>query len=142
MYLWEAHRPTDVVFLVLTITYAVDLVVRFYGLGLRSFRANGWNLFDVIVIAGSLATTIPSMQATAAGIPPNQVNGQLQKLFLVSIALKLVQRSSALNQLFKTSMCVELGLILEAYLIVAARVYRPLGIYFYFGVRSSSSLPS
>lgn len=31
---------------------------------------------------------------------------QLQKLFLVSIAFKLVQKSNALNQLFKTAMSV------------------------------------
>jgi hypothetical protein len=94
---------SDAVFLIFTIIYAVDLLVRFYGLGLRSFRSNGWNIFDVIVVTGSFATTIPAIQAQTAGVPPNQVNGQLQRLFLVSVSLKLVQRSSALNQLFKTS---------------------------------------
>ncbi|OCF54943.1 high-affinity cell membrane calcium channel [Kwoniella mangroviensis CBS 10435] len=93
----------DIIFLCLTVLYAIDLLIRFYGLGLRSFRANGWNLFDVVVIAGSFATTIPALQAASAGLPGNQVNIQLQKLFLVSISLKLVQRISSLNQLFKTS---------------------------------------
>ncbi|WVR06351.1 hypothetical protein IAU60_003382 [Kwoniella sp. DSM 27419] len=93
----------DWIFLVLTIIYAIDLLVRFYGLGFRSFRANGWNLFDLVVITGSFATTIPALQDLSAGEPGNQVNIQLQKLFLVSISLKLVQRISSLNQLFKTS---------------------------------------
>ncbi|OCF72967.1 high-affinity cell membrane calcium channel [Kwoniella mangroviensis CBS 8886] len=93
----------DIIFLCLTVLYAIDLLIRFYGLGLRSFRANGWNLFDIVVIAGSFATTIPALQAASAGLPGNQVNIQLQKLFLVSISLKLVQRISSLNQLFKTS---------------------------------------
>nr|XP_019045668.1 high-affinity cell membrane calcium channel [Kwoniella bestiolae CBS 10118]OCF24598.1 high-affinity cell membrane calcium channel [Kwoniella bestiolae CBS 10118] len=93
----------DIIFLCLTVLYAIDLLIRFYGLGLRSFRANGWNIFDVIVITGSFATTIPALQAASAGLPGNQVNIQLQKLFLVSISLKLVQRISSLNQLFKTS---------------------------------------
>lgn len=83
--------------------YAVDLLVRFFGLGMRSFWANGWNIFDLIVITGSFATTIPALQASMAGSPGSQVNVQLQKLFLVAIALKLVQRNSRLNQLFKTS---------------------------------------
>lgn len=83
--------------------YAVDLLVRFMGLGVRSFWANGWNIFDLIVIAGSFATTIPALQAAADGSPGNQVIVQLQKLFLVAIALKLVQRNNRLNQLFKTS---------------------------------------
>ncbi|OCF43572.1 high-affinity cell membrane calcium channel [Kwoniella heveanensis CBS 569] len=93
----------DLIFLILTVLYAIDLLVRFYGLGFKSFRANGWNLFDVVVITGSFATTIPALQAASAGEAGNQVNIQLQKLFLVSISLKLVQRISSLNQLFKTS---------------------------------------
>jgi len=83
--------------------YAFDLLVRFYGLGFKSFRANGWNIFDLVVITGSFATTIPALYATSRGLPGSDVNTQLQKLFLVSISLKLVQRVSSLNQLFKTS---------------------------------------
>ncbi|KAK8858595.1 hypothetical protein IAR55_002824 [Kwoniella newhampshirensis] len=93
----------DWIFLSFTVLYAIDLLVRFYGLGFKSFRANGWNLFDLVVITGSFATTIPALQSNSAGETPNQVDVQLQKLFLVSIALKLVQRVSSLNQLFKTS---------------------------------------
>jgi hypothetical protein len=87
----------------LTILYAVDLLVRFYGLGFNSFRSNGWNLFDLVVITGSFATTIAALQAASSGGLTNEVNTQLQKLFLVSISLKLVQRVSSLNQLFKAS---------------------------------------
>lgn len=94
----------DWIFLFLTVLYAVDLLVRFYGLGFKSFKSNGWNIFDLIVITGSFATTIPALQADSSGGAANQANVQLQKLFLVSISLKLVQRISSLNQLFKTSM--------------------------------------
>ena len=81
--------------------YVADIVVRFYGLGWQSFRANGWNVFDVIVATGSLLTTI-SVRVGASGYVINQ----LQKLFLVSIAFKLVQRMNNLNKLFKTAMYV------------------------------------
>jgi hypothetical protein len=81
--------------------YAADIVVRFYGLGWRSFRSNGWNIFDVIVATGSLLTTV-SMRVGASGY----VIDQLQKLFLVSIAFKLVQRMNNLNKLFKTAVYV------------------------------------
>ena len=83
--------------------YAVDVTIRFYGLGFKSFRANGWNLFDALVIAGSFATTIPALRAAAAHHASSQINTQLQKLFLVAIPFKLVQRVSSLNQLFKTT---------------------------------------
>ncbi|KAH9024879.1 Ion transport protein-domain-containing protein, partial [Lactarius pseudohatsudake] len=85
-------------FLLVTIMYAIDILVRFYGLGWRSFRANGWNMFDVIVASGSLITSI-SVRIGVSGY----VIDQLQKLFLVSIAFKLVQRMNNLNKLFKTA---------------------------------------
>lgn len=77
--------------------YVVDTTIRLYGLGWYSFRANGWNLFDVVVASGSFTTTL------IARLYPVSYNIQLlQKLFLVSIAFKLVQRVDSLNQLFKT----------------------------------------
>jgi hypothetical protein len=81
--------------------YVVDILVRFYGLGWRSFRANGWNIFDVVVATGSLLTTV-LVRVGANGYTIDQ----LQKLFLVSIAFKLVQRMNNLNKLFKTAVYV------------------------------------
>ena len=88
----------DDFFLLITVIYVVDILVRFYGLGWRSFRANGWNIFDVIVASGSLITSI-SVRIGVSGY----IIDQLQKLFLVSIAFKLVQRMNNLNKLFKTA---------------------------------------
>ncbi|KAH7908813.1 Ion transport protein-domain-containing protein [Hygrophoropsis aurantiaca] len=85
--------------LLITSMYVIDITVRFYGLGWRSFRANGWNIFDVIVAGGSFVTTL----VVRFGDTSFDVQ-QLQKLFLVSIAFKLVQRTNSLNQLFKTGM--------------------------------------
>ena len=91
----------DDFFLVLMFIYLLDVSVRFFGLGWRSFRANGWNLFDLVVASGSFITTFTvRFGNTAFGIQ------QLQKLFLVSIAFKLVQRTNSLNMLFKTAVYV------------------------------------
>ncbi|CAA7264458.1 unnamed protein product [Cyclocybe aegerita] len=85
-------------FLALMFIYLVDVFVRFFGLGWRSFRANGWNLFDMVVASGSFFTTlIVQFGNLGYGVQ------QLQKLFLVSIAFKLVQRTNSLNMLFKTA---------------------------------------
>ncbi|KAL0066269.1 calcium channel protein [Marasmius tenuissimus] len=86
-------------FLVITFVYIVDVLVRLIGLGWKSFRANGWNLFDVVVTAGSFVSTF-IVRFGKSGF----VSEQLQKLFLVSIAFKLVQRTNSLNRLFKTAM--------------------------------------
>ncbi|KZS87691.1 hypothetical protein SISNIDRAFT_419270 [Sistotremastrum niveocremeum HHB9708] len=88
----------DDYFLAVICIYALDVSIRFYGLGLRSFLANGWNSFDLIVVIGSAATTIP-IRAGSASFSTQQ----MQKIFLTSIAFKLVQRSNRMNQLFKTS---------------------------------------
>jgi hypothetical protein len=53
------------------------------------------------VASGSLITTV-SVRVGASGY----VIDQLQKLFLVSIAFKLVQRMNNLNKLFKTALYV------------------------------------
>lgn len=87
----------DVVSLFIATTYAVDTTTRLYGLGWHSFRANGWNLFDVVVASGSFTTML-----VGHFCPENVWVQLLQKLFLVSIAFKLVQRMDSLNQLFKT----------------------------------------
>lgn len=85
-------------FILLTLVYAVDIAVRLTGLGWRNFSQNGWNLYDIFVVAGTFATTIPILLGTSS-----QTAIQLQKLFLVSIAFKLVQKNNSLNQLFKTA---------------------------------------
>jgi hypothetical protein len=91
----------DYFFLVFTAIYIVDVAVRSFGLGWSSFRANGWNLFDVFASVGSFMTTAV-VQSGSTGYAIEQ----LQKLFLVSIAFKLVQRTDSLNKLFKTSVYV------------------------------------
>ncbi|RPD56855.1 hypothetical protein L226DRAFT_468999 [Lentinus tigrinus ALCF2SS1-7] len=85
-------------FIFVTVMYCIDIIVRFFGLGWSSYSANGWNIFDIVVAAGSLLTTL-IVRFNAGGF----VVQQLQKLFLTSIALKLVQRVNSLNKLFKTA---------------------------------------
>lgn len=78
-----------------------DPLIKFVGLGWTSFRANGWNIFDVIVVLGSFATTLATLLGQG-GFAPRQA----QKLFLVCVAFKLMQKLDSLNQLFKTSVYV------------------------------------
>lgn len=73
-------------------------------MGWNSFNANGWNLFDIIVAGGSLITIIV-VRFNAGGFTVQQ----LEKLFITSIAFKLVQRTNSLNKLFKTAVYVILS---------------------------------
>lgn len=95
------QRLSDDFFLTIIFIYMIDVSVRLYGLGWKSFRANGWNLFDILVTMGSFATTFIARFGNIGFLEQ-----QLQKLFLVLVAFKLVQRTNSLNKLFKTAMCV------------------------------------
>ena len=75
-----------------------DLLIKFIGLGWKSFRADGWNMFDAIVVLGSIFTTVLLFIGVSGFVPR-----QAQKLFLVCIAFKLVQKLDSLNRLFKTA---------------------------------------
>jgi hypothetical protein len=115
----------DDFFIFITIVYVMDIHVRFYGLGWRSFRANGWNIFDIVVASGSLLTNISVLLgASGYGID------QLRKLFLVSIAFKLVQRMNNLNKLFKTALYVTLRSIIPPFSKLLMLVQVQFACYF------------
>lgn len=96
----------DDFFIFVTAVYMVDILVRMYGLGWHSYSANGWNSFDIFVAGGSLLTTVV-VRVHAGGFAIQQ----LQKLFLTTMAFKLVQRTNSLNKLFKTAVYVSLFFI-------------------------------
>ncbi len=83
--------------------YVGDTIVRMLGLGWKSYSANGWNIFDIIVVGGSLFATL-ILRFNTGGF----VIQQLQKLFITSITFKLVQRVNvnSLNNLLKTAVYV------------------------------------
>lgn len=80
--------------------YLADVLVRLFGLG-RSYWRGRWNIFDLVVVVGTFTTTTAMLLGSQ-----NFAVEQLQKLFLVSIAFKLVQKFNNLNQLFKTALFV------------------------------------
>jgi hypothetical protein len=85
-------------FIAVALIYTVDTIVRFYGLGSTAFWASGWNRFDLAISIGSLATTVISQIKDNVGTTMLQA----QKVFMVVIVFKLVQRLDSLNKLFKT----------------------------------------
>ncbi|KAJ1021688.1 hypothetical protein NDA16_003824 [Ustilago loliicola] len=107
-----ANRLRDALYLGYSAVYAFDIVARLLGLGWRSYRENPWNLYDLFVVSGTLATTLPLL--TNSG--DTTVVVQFQKLFLTCVALKLVQKNRALNQLFKTAFA-SLPAILSLFLL-------------------------
>lgn len=114
----------DDFFLGMMFVYVIDVAVRLFGLGWTSFRANGWNLFDIIAAGGGFVTTL----VVRFGRSQSFALDQLQKLFLVSIAFKLVQKNNSLNMLFKTSVYADpLNYLLRSvltYKIFVERVYQ------------------
>ncbi|KAI6144232.1 Ion transport protein-domain-containing protein [Pisolithus tinctorius] len=117
-----------------TSIYMLDIIVRFYGLGWESFRDNGWNIFDVIVASGSFTATIIVQFGSA-----NPTIQQLQKLFLVCISFKLVQRVDSLNQLASLPVILNLlGLWLVVFLFFAIMYLEVFGMTKWFSGESNT----
>lgn len=47
----------EILYLIVSVLFALNIAVRFYGLGWRSYIADGWNFFEVFIITGALTTT-------------------------------------------------------------------------------------
>ncbi|KAH8727532.1 Ion transport protein-domain-containing protein [Phaeosphaeriaceae sp. PMI808] len=94
--LWETTR--DYIFLVLTVVFIANMIIRIIGLSWHRFRKSSWDVFSVFAISGTFATSI-LIQAK----PDTRLFVQLNKLFLVSLALLLIPRNNQLDQLFKTA---------------------------------------
>lgn len=93
---WD--RARDYIFLVFTVFYLVNIIVRIIGLTWPRFRRSSWDVFSIIAVFGTLITTLLLLTNFSS-----QVYVQLHKLFLVAIVLLLIPRNDALDQLFKTA---------------------------------------
>lgn len=85
-------------FLVFTLVYMANMLIRLVGLTWNRFRRSSWDLYSVISITGTFVSTVASLSK-----PDDRVYARVHKLFLVSIALLLIPRNNQLDQLFKTA---------------------------------------
>ncbi|USP74293.1 hypothetical protein yc1106_01567 [Curvularia clavata] len=93
---WETAR--DYIFLVLTVTFIANVVIRIIGLSWHRFRKSAWDMFSIFSVSGSFVTSILVLARNDI-----RIFVQLHKLCLVSIALLLIPRNNSLDQLFKTA---------------------------------------
>ncbi|KAI1814715.1 ion transporter [Poronia punctata] len=96
---WWWSQTRGVLFLLFTIFYLVNIVVRIVGRGWARFRKSSWDVFSLFTVIGAFATSvvlIPHQDGNEAFV-------QLHKGFLVGIVLLLIPRNDALDQLFKTA---------------------------------------
>ncbi|KAL7628229.1 calcium channel protein [Parahypoxylon ruwenzoriense] len=93
---WATTR--DVVFLLFTLIYISNIVIRIVGLGWKRFRRSTWDVFSLVSVFGAFVTSVVILTKR-----DNQTIIRLHKYFLVSIVLLLIPRNDALDQLFKTA---------------------------------------
>ncbi|KAI9775641.1 MAG: calcium channel protein [Geoglossum umbratile] len=96
---WE--RTRIYLFLVFTLFYMANIVVRIVGLTWPRFRRSSWDLYSILSVSGTFITTILVLIKNDEKLDPEYVRPH--KLFLVSIALLLIPRNNSLDQLFKTA---------------------------------------
>ncbi|KAL9109369.1 MAG: hypothetical protein Q9227_005999 [Pyrenula ochraceoflavens] len=93
---WDRLR--DYVFLLFTVFFIANIVIRIVGLGWKRFRTSSWDIYSIFAVTGTVVTTFMVLSNYN-----NRAFTQLHKLFLVSIALLLIPRNNQLDQLFKTA---------------------------------------
>ncbi|KER00875.1 hypothetical protein AUEXF2481DRAFT_45612 [Aureobasidium subglaciale EXF-2481] len=93
---WD--RARDYIFLVLTLFYIVNIIIRIIGLSWTRFRRSAWDVYSIFAVSGTFVTLILLLTNFK-----NRDYVQVHKLFLVSIALLLIPRNNQLDQLFKTA---------------------------------------
>lgn len=95
-YWWT--RTRDYIFLVFTVFYIANTIIRIVGLTWTRFRRSSWDMYSLVAVTGTFITTILQFSNFAS-----TTYNQLHNLFLVSITLLLIPRNNALDQLFKTA---------------------------------------
>jgi voltage-dependent calcium channel len=95
-YLWEMTR--SILFFIFMFVYIANVLIRMIGLGWHRFTRSSWDLYSLLAVPGAFVTTILDISLHRA-----QVVLELNKLFLVSVALLLIPRNNQLDQLFKTA---------------------------------------
>lgn len=93
---WE--RTRDYVFLLFTIIFIANVVIRVIGLSWHRFRKSSWDVFSAFAVSGTFITSVLLLTNFK-----ERVFITLHKLCLVSIALLLIPRNNQLDQLFKTA---------------------------------------
>lgn len=88
----------DYIFLVFTLIYIANVVIRLVGLTWKRFRRSSWDLYSIIAVGGTFITTVAALSKAN-----DRIYTRVHKLFLVSIALLLIPRNNQLDQLFKTA---------------------------------------
>jgi len=93
---WTTLR--DYIFLLFTVVYLLNVIIRIIGLSWTRFRRSSWDLYSVVAVGGVLVTTLMTLSRYS-----NSTFDRLHKLFLVAIAFLLIPRNNQLDQLFKTA---------------------------------------
>jgi hypothetical protein len=88
----------DYTFFVFTLFYIANVLIRLIGLTWARFRRSSWDLYSILSISGTFATTLMAIIGRE-----NRAIELLHKLFLVSITLLIIPRNNQLDQLFKTA---------------------------------------
>ncbi|KAJ6145421.1 hypothetical protein N7470_009316 [Penicillium chermesinum] len=92
---WELTRSIIIFFFILI--FLANVIIRLVGLGWHRFVRSSWDLYSILAVPGAFVTIILNIAY------PAQAVLELNKLFLVAVALLLIPRNNQLDQLFKTA---------------------------------------
>ncbi|KGO72923.1 Voltage-dependent calcium channel, alpha-1 subunit [Penicillium italicum] len=94
---WELLRA--LILLVFMLVYVANVLIRLIGLGWHRFSRSSWDLYSLVAVPGAFISSVLDISYREK----SHVVVELNKLFLVSVALLLIPRNNQLDQLFKTA---------------------------------------
>ncbi len=98
----------DYLFLLFTVFYIGNIIIRIVGLTWSRFRRSSWDIYSILSVSGTVVSTLLALSRQhdrlyALSRQQDRLYTQLHKSFLVSITLLLIPRNNQLDQLFKTA---------------------------------------
>jgi len=91
---------TDGINSVFTVIFTVELVIKNIALLPWNYLRDGWNIFDFIIVAGSLADE--GMRIAGKGLPLNPTIIRIFRIFRLARLLRLSKKAKGLQNLVKT----------------------------------------
>jgi len=132
----ELTNVTDSINSVFSWIFLGELVIKNIALLPWNYIRDGWNIFDFIIVALSLADEIMSMAATGGSLPLNPTMIRIFRIFRLARLLRLSKKAKGLQDLMKTFVATlpslgHVGFLLGLFFFM----YAVLGVQLFWNVQ-------
>ena len=117
---------------ILTSVFGLEAILKMYGLGLRGYFSDGWNIFDIIVVIGSVIDI---------GLDGQSVNVSFLRIFRAARLVKLMKKGEIKRILFTFVRSLRALPWVGLMILMVFFVYAIVGMRVFGRVQLNESLP-